>query len=155
MKTKRLLLIIPCTLLIVLFLILYTCGGVFDLGTNTKQKEMTCEPIPTTSEPVLHSMLDADFVDMDLREYEILGKWHVVGETGYVICRKGGELWSTYYEKDSREVGVLTRLLIRIEEGDTIIYSEKNYSGEYMAIRPDGLYIYGEAGLDPYVWPNE
>lgn len=119
---------------------------------QTEDQECKTNVNIRTNGYVMNSVMPTDFVDKDLKEYEILGKWHVVSDDGYVIARKDGQLWSTYYNKKEKSVGVLIPLLTRVENGDTIIYSEQTFSGEYMVIRPKGLYLYGNNGLEPAVW---
>lgn len=140
------LIVIPLTFLLV--------KTVYDSSSEDK-KECNTKVNIRPSAPVLNSIETTDFVDEELADYDIVGKWHVVGDDGYVIARKDGQLWSTYYNKEEKSVGVLVELKERIEDGDTIIYSEQTYSGEYMMIRPKGLYLYGKNGLEPVVWPVE
>lgn len=146
--------IIICSIIvaIIVSLLLFALNQQVIPNKTDNRKCSTKVDIRNTSS-VLSSQLSSDFVDQELRDYKIIGKWLVVGDDGYVIAMKDGQLWSTYYNKKDRSVGVLIPLLQRIEDGDTIIYSEQSFGGEYMIIRPKGLYLYGNNDLEPYVWP--
>lgn len=152
-RSKRIIVVGVTFVLFMMMVGIVVCFKAND-GAGDKRAFKTEVNIKSSS-PVLTSQLPSDFVDRELAEYEILGKWHVVGEDGYVIAQKDGELWSTYYNKKEKSVGVLVPLKQEVKDGDTIIYSEQSFSGEYFVIRAKGLYLYGNNDLEPVVWPND
>lgn len=154
MNFKRLLIIL---LVLVLAFAVATVLYMFK-GEQSNNVEVTYNTTEAIAEPEsggVRSMLPTDFVDAELVDYEIIGKWYVIKDDGYVIARKDGRLWSAYYDKAEKSVGVLIPMDERVEDGDTIIYCEESPGNEYMIIRDEGLCIYGDNGLDPIVWPRE
>lgn len=99
---------------------------------------------------------NVNFIKEQLNDYEILGCWSVYGDQGYLICKKDGKYYESYYNKKTKTLGELKYVKTKIVNGVDAYYSMGDNNHEYMVIKDDGLYIYDEnENSDAVVWSNE